>query len=127
MESSIILAKIFGLYFGIMGVFMLTHRKRLLAMVDDYADSFGMTLNGGIMALFSGIIILVFHNIWVADWPVLMTIVGWIALLKGIIFLWYPKAIHSMKALYSNRGAYYIVIAFVFFFAIEFLYFGFFV
>jgi hypothetical protein len=47
---------------------------------------------GGIAALIIGYLLVTFHNVWVKDWIVLITIIGWMALIKGLCLIVLPKA-----------------------------------
>jgi uncharacterized membrane protein len=47
---------------------------------------------GGLVAIIAGFLLVTFHNIWVKDWIVIITIIGWIALIKGILLIAVPKA-----------------------------------
>ena len=48
---------------------------------------------GGVYALLVGIVVVLGHNLWVADARVLVTIVGWAALLSGMVLLYLPEAL----------------------------------
>jgi len=48
-------------------------------------------LLGGLYALFMGLVIVVLHNLWVADLRVLVTIVGWFAVASGVTMLLAPE------------------------------------
>lgn len=69
--------------------------KRLI--VENRA--FGLTY--GYLSLFLGLISVLLHNIWTMDWHVLITIFGWLALLKGIIVIAWPEISKNTK--YETR------------------------
>jgi uncharacterized protein YjeT (DUF2065 family) len=33
-----------------------------------------------------------FHNIWIADWRILITLIGWLSVIKGVVRLLFPQA-----------------------------------
>jgi hypothetical protein len=43
------------------------------------------------MILVIGLTVITLHNVWVADWPVVITVVGWIMVLKSVAFLFLPQ------------------------------------
>ena len=43
-----------------------------------------------------GFLLVSFHNVWVFDWPVLVTVLGWTAFLKGV-FLCYSYQSEKME------------------------------
>ena len=69
--------------------------KRLI--VENRA--FGLAY--GLMSLILGITSVLLHNVWELNWHVLITIFGWLALLKGIIVLAWPEI--SKNTRYETR------------------------
>ncbi len=45
----------------------------------------------GAMALIVGLLVVLNHNIWTTDWVGLVTLLGWIALIKGVLMVLIPK------------------------------------
>jgi len=50
------------------------------------------------------------HNIWVKDWRVLITLIGWIAVIKGVLLIAFPQLISLFKGWYKNTRAWGILI-----------------
>lgn len=71
--------------------------KRLI--VED--RSFGLTY--GYLSLFLGLASVLLHNDWVLNWHVLITIFGWLALIKGILVIAWPEMSKNTK--YETRVA----------------------
>ena len=46
-----------------------------------------------ILTLVLGLAIVAGHNVWVADWPVAVTLFGWILVAKFTLFLLFPQSI----------------------------------
>lgn len=46
-----------------------------------------------ILTLVLGLAIVAGHNVWVADWPVAVTLFGWILVAKSTLFLLFPQSI----------------------------------
>jgi len=38
-----------------------------------------------------GLIVILGHNLWVADWRVIITLVGWLATIKCVLYLLFPR------------------------------------
>jgi len=77
------------------------YRKKLKEMVTDSR----MTLSFGLMALLAGFAIIKLHGEWTADWEVLITIIGWGALIKGIMYLMVPNLMLNLtEKLFSKRS-----------------------
>lgn len=47
----------------------------------------------GFFTLILGILLVVGHNIWVWNWRVIVTLISWIVLIKGISIIVYPHVI----------------------------------
>ncbi len=102
MELSILVAKIFTLYILAVGVGVLSGKLNISKMVDDLEKSHGLTLVTGFLLLVLGALLVQYHNIWVKDWTVLITILAWAILIKGILLIAYPQVLFSFKGIYKN-------------------------
>ena len=48
---------------------------------------------------------MVSHNVWISEWPVLVTIVGWIVFIQGLVALFAPSTYAKItKDLMNNMG-----------------------
>lgn len=123
MALSILIAKIISLAYLSVGFSVLSGRMDLNQLINEFEKSPALTYLSGIMALILGMLIIEHHNFWVADWYVLITIIGWMALIKGVLLIAYPKFIGSVKGWYQNPKKWgYFTIAL----GLLFGYFGFF-
>jgi uncharacterized protein YjeT (DUF2065 family) len=60
---------------------------------------------GGLIALILGALLVAGHNLWVADWRVSITLMGWLTLLKGVLRLLFPEWSKSMtESMMSDRS-----------------------
>ena len=55
---------------------------------------------GGILALFFGLLILLFHNVWAANWTAVITLFGWIGLIKGACLIIIPEKMKKVAESY---------------------------
>lgn len=93
METSIFLAQLFAIIYLAAGLGLLLNRKFFKKAIDGMYKNPEMVMMGGIMALVVGFFIVKVHNIWVMDWMVLITLVGWIALIKGVLLFLAPTVL----------------------------------
>ena len=84
---TIILSKIFGLYFLGVGVAFLLNLKQFKAFYNEIAQSKCFCFMGGIMSLFIGAFIISVHNFWIWDYSLIITIIGWLSFFKGFWLL----------------------------------------
>jgi hypothetical protein len=96
METSIYLAQLIGPTLLVLGLGMLVNRESYHAMAGEFLRSRSLIFMSGLMALVPGIAIVLAHNVWAADWPVIITIFGWLAVIGGIIRVLFPKLVVSI-------------------------------
>jgi len=96
METSILLAKIFGLLYLVVGIGMLIDSKYYKKMMDDVLGSAAVMFFGGAAALAVGLVMVTYHNVW-TGWPIIITIIGWIALIKGVLLLLLPSSMMKLS------------------------------
>lgn len=105
METSQLIARILGPFMVVAGAAMLVNPSRLRAMAKDFMDSPGLIFIAGALALLLGLLLVNFHNVWVAGWPVIITLYGWIAILGGIFRMCFPDAVKSLgQRMIEKRG-----------------------
>jgi len=127
MENSIFIARIFGLCYLILGACLLVNRKAFQRVMEDFCESAALIFFGGMFALVIGVVIILAHNVWVANWTVMITIIGWIALIKGIWLIVFPNSVSRFMQAYQKNERLPVIHAFVaLIFGAVLTYFGFF-
>lgn len=99
MDISVFLARSLGLYFIIVGIAMFMRPANFKLLMQEMVDNAPLAILGGILALVMGILLVVSHNTWHVDWTLMITVLGWMALIKGIMLtvftqkttVWYEK------------------------------------
>jgi uncharacterized protein YjeT (DUF2065 family) len=92
MDASILIARLLGPVLVVIGLMVLIDSKGFQALGREFMASRGLLYLAGLLALVAGLAIVNTHNRWVAGWPVIVTIYGWLALLGGILRLVLPDA-----------------------------------
>jgi len=105
MENSVLIAKILGPYCVIVAIGLMFNLKFYLRMIEDFFKNAALIYLGGIMALIIGIVIVLFHNVWVAGWPIIITIFGWGGLIKGIWLIVFPNSVGKITQVYQKKPA----------------------
>lgn len=122
---SLFLAKAFGLYLVIVGIpFIFNHRRMQETMVDVVASR-GTMLVMAIFTLILGIILVLVHNMWVADWRVIVTLLCWITLLQGIVRFYFPEQMQKWARKFQDKSAFMILGIISVIIGVILLYFGF--
>ena len=94
MDISIFLAKFWGWYLIIFFVVLSFNPKRIKQIFDDMRDQ-KFAILAAFLAIIVGLINILLHNIWEADWRLIITVIGWLALLLGLLLLSFPKWVVS--------------------------------
>ncbi len=103
METSILVAKIISLIYVCMGLGFLFNPTYFKKSLNGMLDNSGFMIFGGIMSLMVGFLLVNYHNVWVMDWMVVITIIGWIALIKGVTIFLMPKFLITFaRNMYKN-------------------------
>ena len=102
MELSILLAKILSLLYLAAAVGALSSGAHYDKVFEDFTKSQGLTFLTGFIGLVSGALMVEYHNVWVKGWPVLITVIGWIALVKGLSLIAFPGMLPSFKPIFKN-------------------------
>jgi len=103
-ETSIILAKILGILYTILGVGILVNRRTYPQAVDDFFNNTGLTLLGGLVTVIIGLVIVAFHNVWPGHWSLIITILGWLALIKGAVLIIRPQLLAKASRPYQRSA-----------------------
>ena len=101
--TTIFIGRLLGLYLVAISVGMLVHRRRTLKTLDAMARSGPWMLFSGMVATAAGLAVVLGHNVWSGGaLPVVVTLAGWAALLKGLTLLLVPP--ERMAAAYKGVG-----------------------
>ncbi len=103
MGTSIFIARIFGLCYLILGIGFLFNRKAFQRVMEDFCKNAALLFFGGLLALVIGVVIILTHNVWVANWTVIITIIGWLGLIKGIWMIVFPNTVSKFMQAYQKN------------------------
>lgn len=93
MEISIFLARFLGGFYLIFGLLFIITRQ--LGKTIEMTENKAFVISTGYISLLLGLATVVLHNVWVADWRIVITILGWSTLIKGILKIGFPEFIHK--------------------------------
>jgi hypothetical protein len=90
MPNSKTIAGLIGPTLVAMSVALLINLNSFPALVESVSrDPLLIFVSGGLMFV-AGLAIVRVHNRWEADWTVLVTVLGWLALLGGLVRMFFP-------------------------------------
>jgi hypothetical protein len=90
-NTSIFLAKLIGPLALVLGFGVLFNRGAVRAVLDEFINNRAILFLAGLITFPAGLAIVLTHNVWVADWPVIITIVGWLTAFSGAIRIVAPE------------------------------------
>ena len=106
MNVSKFLSKVLGLYLLIASIAMLSNMAQFTGYVNLLVNNTPLMFVMGFITLIIGILLVVSHNIWEWGWRVIITIIAWIFLLKGISILFFPQFIDQLSLLFVQNAAF---------------------
>jgi len=107
---SIFVAKVAAIMYLTFSAAILLKTVNLEKLVEDFENSPALIYISGFFSLLVGMILIEFHNFWIKDWTVLVTIIGWAATIKGIMLIAFPKFVFKLKPLYKNPTPWLVLV-----------------
>jgi len=101
MDISIFFARLWGSFFVIFGLLFIITRQlgKTIEMTDDKA----FVISTGYITLLMGLVTVILHNVWVLNWKVAITVLGWSTLLKGIGKVGFPELVHKQAQRFKKK------------------------
>jgi len=90
MDVSLFLAKFWGWYLLIFFFILSYNPRRIKQIFEDLRDQ-KFAILAAFLAVIIGLLNLLFHNIWEADWRFIITALGWLSLLFGLSLFTFPN------------------------------------
>jgi len=87
---SIFLAKFWGWYLIIFFLILSLNPKRIIQIIKDLEDQKFVIL-ASFIAIIIGLLNILLHNFWEADYRLIITSIGWITLFIGLSLFIFPK------------------------------------
>ena len=126
METAILISKILGIIYLSFGIGMLVNSSFYRREIPKLLENSAYLILGGFLAIVFGFLILEGQNTWPSDWTVVITILGWIAILKGAMLLAFPNSMNLFKPLFESKLFMNILTPSVIIMGAIFIYLGFF-
>jgi hypothetical protein len=105
MATSRYLAKLIGPLFLAIGVGMLLNGRLYQTMGEQFLASYALIYLSGILALPVGIAIVLAHNVWAPDWRILVTVLGWLAIIGGVVRIVFPLFVQHVGGSLMHSAA----------------------
>ena len=102
MQPAVFIARLIGPALVVIGVGMLLNEATYAAMIAEAVRSPTTIYLSGLLSLLPALAILNVHRTWTADWRVIITILGWLMVIGGVIRIVLPQLTATLATtLYS--------------------------
>lgn len=124
MDLSNYLAAVFGVSTVVVTLALLIkekHIKRIFSKIENEENLFMW----GLVTFVIGVAMVLAHNVWVQNWQIIVTIIGWLALVKGLALLFLPEKVKIWAKKIENEKWLPIALVVLVFVGLIITYFGF--
>jgi hypothetical protein len=90
MRDSAFIARLIGPILLVNALAILVNRKGFQDMIAGAARNPSVIYLAGLLTLLAGLTIVEFHNVWSLGWPLIITVIGWLAIVGGIARTMFP-------------------------------------
>jgi len=104
-SRTIFLTRLIGLYCILVIPSMILHRQTTVDWMTALLNNAALMWVLSVITLTIGLAMVLAHNVWSGGaLPVVVTLVGWAALFKGLLFLFLPSGVESEFILSALRS-----------------------
>jgi hypothetical protein len=90
------LGRLIGLYCILVALAMLTHKQAVVELVTTLLHNAQLLFSIGVLTVIPGLAMVLGHNVWSGGaMPVIVTLVGWITLIKAALLLFLSQEAES--------------------------------
>ncbi len=90
MNVSVAITQVLGIVIAVMGISVVFDRRNVAAALEKVTQDRGFLWLWGFLILTMGAVLIVMNNVWTSGLPLLVTILGWLTLIKGAYLLLLP-------------------------------------
>jgi hypothetical protein len=98
MNRSLFLARLIGPVLVITGLGMLASGQNYLDIATGIIGDGALLYFGSVLGLLAGMALVLTHNAWVADWRVIITLLGWFSVIESAVWILAPKLLARLYA-----------------------------
>jgi uncharacterized membrane protein len=106
MAPAVLIARLAGPLFVVIGLGILLNASFYADMVVEAVHSPTLVYLSGVASLLAGVAILNAYRAWTASWRVIVTVLGWLCVIGGIMRIVLPQIVTSLATtIYSGPAA----------------------
>jgi MFS family permease len=96
MQTSVFLARLIGPVCLAVGIGLFANRLVYEELAREVLKSRALIYLTGLLSMTAGLAVVLSHNVWTADWRVLVTLLGWLAAIGGAVRIVLPQGTESI-------------------------------
>jgi len=97
MTNAELIAGLAGPLMMVMAVAILVNRETIAGLLTGVLNSPEFVFFSGVLTLLAGLAIVRAHNVWSAEWHILVTVIGWLCVVGGTLRLIWPERIAALR------------------------------
>jgi hypothetical protein len=107
MQASIFIARLLGAMFVVVGVALLVKPRMFRTILSEFIRGATWLYLAGFIGLLAGMALVLTHNVWAPDWRLIITLIGWVTIVRALISIFQPQWIVAAgTAILEHRGAF---------------------
>jgi hypothetical protein len=95
MQTSIFIARLVGPLLLVVGLGVLLNAAAFKRLADEFLRSYALIYLSGLLTMVAGLSVVLTHNVWTSDWRVIITVLGWLAIIGGAARIVMPQRIEA--------------------------------
>ncbi len=107
MQPSLVIARLVGPVFCVIGIGMLANQAVYREMAAQFLAGYPFIYLSGILALVAGLAILNVHPGWTRDWRSLITALGWVMTCVGTFRIFAPQFVNFVGTSVLAHGEFF--------------------
>jgi nitrate reductase gamma subunit len=100
--ATLLAARILGPFLLAAGILLISQRDRMLMVIATLVQDDHLTVMVAFISLAIGLVIITLHDRWGGFTQVVISLLGWITLLRGALLLFVPNVARTMAAHFVN-------------------------
>jgi uncharacterized membrane protein HdeD (DUF308 family) len=96
MPTSKLIAGLMGPTFVAMAAAMLPNLNSMPKLTEEISHEPMLILVSGVLLFIAGLAIVRVHNRWAAEWSSVVTVLGWLAILSGLVRMLFPIQLETI-------------------------------
>src|SRR5690606_10855385 len=96
MDTSVFLARLVGPLLIAAAAGLILRQDAFRGMAKEVIANRALIYLAGFLTLLAGLALVNTHNVWTAGWPVIITVLGWLCVIAGIVRMVFPETVMGL-------------------------------